>query len=69
MAGRAAVLVAAAAFGARLLSAGTSSVPWRRLDVVVGCLFIAASMYYAYRVLSGGIATRLPGETGSNVLP
>lgn len=69
VAGRAAVLVAAAAFGARLLPTGTSSVSWRRLDVVVGCLFIAASMYYAYRMLSGGITTRLPGEPGSNVLP
>lgn len=43
--------------------------PWRRLDVVVGWLFLAASAYYAYRLLSGGVSTRLPGEPGSGLLP
>lgn len=69
VAGRAAVLLAGAAVGARLLPAGTASVPWRRLDVVVGWLFLAASAYYAYRLLSGGVSTRLPGEPGSGLLP
>lgn len=69
VAGRAAVLLATAALGARLLPAGTASVPWRRLDVVVGWLFMAASAYYAYRLLSGGVTTRLPGEPGSGLLP
>jgi cytochrome c biogenesis protein CcdA len=69
VAGRAAVLLASAALGARLLPAGSSSVPWRRLDVVVGWLFLAASAYYAYRLLSGGVSTRLPGEPGSGLLP
>ena len=69
VAGRAAVLLASAALGARLLPAGTASVPWRRLDVVVGWLFLAASAYYAYRLLSGGVSTRLPGEPGSGLLP
>jgi cytochrome c biogenesis protein CcdA len=69
VAGRAAVLLASAALGARLLPAGTASVPWRRLDVAVGWLFLAASAYYAYRLLSGGVSTRLPGEPGSGLLP
>lgn len=62
--GRAAVLLATAALGARLLPAGTAAVPWRRLDLVVGALFLAASAYYLYRVGSGAVVTRLPGEPG-----
>lgn len=69
VAGRAAVLLVAAALGARLLPTGTPSVPWRRLDVVVGWLFLAASAFYAYRLLSGAVTTQLPGEPGSGTLP
>lgn len=69
VAGRTAVLLATAALGARLLPAGTDAVPWRRLDLVVGWLFLAASTYYAYRLLSGGVSTVLPGEPGSGLLP
>lgn len=69
VAGRVGVLLATAALGARLLPAGTDAVPWRRLDVVVGGLFVAASAYYRYRLLSGGVRTVLPGEPGSGVLP
>jgi cytochrome c biogenesis protein CcdA len=69
VAGRATVLLVTAALGAALLPAGTDAVPWRRLDVVVGWLFLAASAYYAYRLLSGGVSTQLPGSPGSGVLP
>lgn len=69
VAGRAAVLLVTAALGARLLPVGSDMVPWRRLDVLVGWLFLAASAYYAYRLLSGGVSTRLPGEPGSGLLP
>lgn len=62
--GRAVVLVATAGIGARLLPSGTDAVPWRRLDVVVGTLFLVASAYYLYRVTSGAVVTRLPGEPG-----
>ena len=69
VAGRATVLLATAALGARLLPAGTDTVPWRRLDLVVGWLFLAASAYYAYRLLSGGVSTRLPGERPAALTP
>lgn len=62
--GRALVLLLTAAVGARLLPSGTASVPWRRLDVVVGALFLLASAYYLYRVGSGAVTTKLPGEPG-----
>jgi cytochrome c biogenesis protein CcdA len=62
--GRATVLLLTAAAGSRLLPAGTETVPWRRLDVVVGALFVLAATYYIYRVLSGEVVTRLPGEPG-----
>ncbi|MGH8998064.1 MAG: hypothetical protein ACRDY7_01580, partial [Acidimicrobiia bacterium] len=67
--GRAAVLLATAAAGARLLPTGTSVVPWRRLDLVVGALFVAAAIYYLYRVLHGDVSTQIPGEPGSGLLP
>lgn len=62
--GRAVVLLLAAAAGARLLPSGTDAVPWRRLDVVVGVLFLVAATYYLYRVASGAVITQLPGEPG-----
>ena len=62
--GRAAVLLLAAGAGSRLLPSGTAVVPWRRLDVVVGVLFLIAAAYYAYRLGSGAVETRLPGEPG-----
>lgn len=67
--GRTVVLLATAAAGARLLPKGTSLVPWRRLDLVVGALFMAASVYYFYRVFHGDVSTSLPGEPGSGLLP
>lgn len=69
VAGRAATLLAAAGVGARLLPAGTDRVPWRRLDLVVGALFVLAAAYYLYRVLNGDVSTKLPGEPGSGLLP
>lgn len=67
--GRAAVLVATAVIGARLLPTGTAAVPWRRLDLVVGVLFLAAAAYYVFRIVSGDVTTKLPGEPGSGLLP
>lgn len=64
--GRAAVLLAAAATGARLAGNATS-VRWARLDLVVGLLFLAGSAYYIFRLLRGDVATQLPG--GGGVLP
>ena len=62
--GRAVVLLLTAAAGARLLPTGTADVPWRRLDMLVGVLFLAAAAYYLYRVASGAVVTQLPGEPG-----
>lgn len=62
--GRAVVLLLTAAVGARLLPSGTAEVPWRRLDVLVGALFLVAAAYYLYRVASGAVVTQLPGEPG-----
>jgi cytochrome c biogenesis protein CcdA len=62
--GRAVVLLLTAAVGARLLPVGTDAVPWRRLDVIVGALFLLAAAYYLYRVASGAVITQLPGEPG-----
>lgn len=67
--GHALVLIAAAGVGARLLPSGTRHVPWLRLDVVVGLLFLAASAFYLYRVINGDVSTKLPGEPGSGLLP
>jgi cytochrome c biogenesis protein CcdA len=67
--GRTVVLLATAAAAARLLPRGTSLVPWRRLDLIVGALFVAASAYYLYRVFHGDVSTKLPGEPGSGILP
>ena len=69
VAGRAFTLLASAGLGARLLPAGTDRIPWRRLDLVVGALFVVAAAYYVYRVLHGDVSTKLPGEPGSGLLP
>jgi cytochrome c biogenesis protein CcdA len=66
--GRAAVLLAAAGLGARLLPTG-EAVRWARLDLVVGVAFLVASGYYVYRLLHGDVTTAVPGEPGSGVLP
>jgi len=65
--GRAIVLLGTAALGARLLPTGTDVVPWRRLDVVVGALFLVAASYYVWRVVSGAVVTQLPGEPGGGL--
>lgn len=62
--GRAVVLLAAAAVGARLVPDGAEQGLWRRLDLVVGALFVAGAGYYLFRVLSGAVTTALPGEPG-----
>lgn len=67
--GHAIVLIAAAGVGAKLLPAGTASVPWLRLDLLVGVMFLLASAFYVYRLLTGQVSTLLPGEPGSKFLP
>jgi cytochrome c biogenesis protein CcdA len=69
VAGRTAVLLATAALGSRLLPTGAGALPWRRLDAVVGALFLLAAAYYAWLLLSGAVSTLLPGAPGSGVLP
>lgn len=69
VAGHAAVLMAAAIVGSRLLPGGTSRIPWPRLDFVVGLLFMLASAYYVFQLASGNVTTKLPGEPGSGLLP
>ena len=66
--GRTAVLLVAAAAGARLLPSGTQDVRWARLDVAVGVMFVAAAAWYVWRVVNGDVTTALPGEPGG-VLP
>lgn len=67
--GHTAVLLAAAGVGSRLLPRGTSAIPWNRLDLLVGLLFLAAAAYYVYRLANGEVLTKLPGERGSGLLP
>jgi len=69
VAGRAATLLATAGVGACLLPAGRDRVPWHRLDLALGALFVLAAAYYLYRVLNGDVSTALPGEPGSGLLP
>ncbi len=66
--GRSVVLVTAASLGSRLLPTARD-LTWRRLDLLVGLLFIIAGAYYLYRVLVGDVTTVLPGEPGSGLLP
>lgn len=67
--GHAAVLLAAAALGTRILSSSGGSLAWARLDRIVGVLLLAAAAYYVFRFVNGDVSTLLPGETGSDVLP
>ena len=67
--GRAFTLLASAGIGARLLPVGTDRIPWQRLDLVAGALFLLAGAFYLYRVLNGDVSTKLPGEPGSGLLP
>lgn len=61
VAGRWAALYASALAGGRLLGSPGSAV-WRRLDVVVGVLFLLGAAYYLLRVVTGSIVT-FPGGT------
>lgn len=60
--GRALVLLAVAGVGAQLVP-NSSDARWRRLDVLVGSLFLAAA-FYLYRVASRQVVTALPDEPG-----
>lgn len=37
---------------------------WRRLDLVVGWLFLVGALYYLLRVLLGAVETVVPGTGG-----
>ncbi len=65
--GRSLVLVTAASLGSRLLPTARD-LTWRRLDLLVGLLFLVAGGYYLYRVRAGDVTTLLPGEPGSGLL-
>lgn len=62
--GHAIVLTAVAVVAGRALPSGTARVPWGRLDVTTGALFLAAALYLMYRVASGQVITKLPGDPG-----
>ena len=65
--GRAASLIAIAAVGARFLPTDTDRSGWRRVDLVIGWVFLAIAAYYLWRVLSGAVVTSLPGEPGGGL--
>lgn len=67
IAGRTAALVAIAAVGARLFPTSTEASHWRRIDLVIGWMFLVAAAYYLYRVVSGAVITSLPGEPGGGL--
>ena len=65
--GRAASLIAIAAVGARFVPTDTDRSGWRRVDLVIGWVFLAIAAYYLWRVLSGAVVTSLPGEPGGGL--
>lgn len=65
--GRAASLLVLAAVGARFLPTDTDQAGWRRVDLVIGWIFMVIAAYYLYRVLSGAVVTSLPGEPGGGL--
>lgn len=65
--GRTAALLAIAAVGARLLPDTSDQPRWRRIDLVIGWIFLAIAAYYLYRVVSGAVVTALPGEPGGGL--
>ncbi len=50
-----------------LVLAATRIAPRRRVDLVIGWIFLATAAYYLYRVLSGTVVTSLPGEPGGGL--
>lgn len=63
VAGRWLALYSFAAAGGRVLGP-LGDAKWRRLDVVVGTLFLLGSAYYLLRVVLGAVETSLPGTGG-----
>jgi cytochrome c biogenesis protein CcdA len=61
--GRWLALYAFAAAGGRLLGP-LGGAHWRRLDLVVGTLFLIGALYYVLRVLLGAVETVVPGTGG-----
>lgn len=66
LAGRTAVLLAAAGLGGRLLLRPGGA---RLFDTLVGAALLAASGYYLWLVATGQISSVLPGEAGATLLP
>ena len=66
VAGRWVALYGFAAAGGRVLGP-LGGAKWRRLDVVVGTLFLIGAAYYLLRVVLGAVETSVPGTGG--VLP
>ena len=64
--GRWLALYTFAAAGGRVLGP-LGGAKWRRLDLVVGWLFLLGALYYLLRVLLGAVETAVPGTGG--VLP
>lgn len=52
-----------AAAGGRVLGP-LGGARWRRLDLVVGSLFLVGAAYYLLRVLLGAVETTVPGSAG-----
>lgn len=65
--GRATALLGIAAVGARFLPATADQPGWRRVDLVVGWIFLIIAAYYVFRVASGAVVTSLPGEPGGGL--
>jgi hypothetical protein len=61
--GRWLALYSFATAGGRLLGP-LGGAKWRRLDVVVGGLFLVGAAYYLLRVLLGAVETVVPGTGG-----
>lgn len=61
--GRWLMLLVVAFAGGRVLG-DVGAAAWRRLDVVVGVLFLLGAAYYVLRVALGGVQTAVPGTGG-----
>ena len=66
LAGRIAILLAAATLGGRLLRRPGGA---RLFDTLVGAALLTASAYYVWLVATGHVSSGLPGEPGATLLP
>lgn len=61
--GRWLMLLVVALAGGRVLG-DVGAAAWRRLDLLVGVLFLVGAAYYVLRVVLGGVQTAVPGTGG-----